>query len=334
MTLPSDRPQPVRALVLMSGGLDSRLAACVLRDQGVAVTALAFESPFFDARRARQAAAQLGLPLLVEDFTAAIIGLVNHPPHGFGSGMNPCIDCHAAMLHRAGRRLTDEGCHFLATGEVLDQRPMSQNRRSLRIVAEAAGCPDWILRPLSAQLLDETEPERRGWVDRARLLGLHGKSRREQVRLAAHYGVTDYPQPAGGCRLTEPNYARRLRDLKQHEGLGAPALIELLLHGRHFRLPSGRRLIVGRDARDNAVLERTVRPGESLIHPVQVVGATAWLAAGADAEDVQQAAAICARYSDAPPGTPRVMQLRTATGGRELTVLPLPAEALASLRFG
>jgi hypothetical protein len=325
-------PAPVRALVLLSGGLDSRLAACVLRDQGIGVQGLTFESPFFGAEAARRAAAQLGVPLVVEDFTADIVALVESPPHGFGGGMNPCIDCHAAMIRRAGRRMEAEGFHLIATGEVLDERPMSQNRRSLDIVGRESGYGDWLLRPLSARLLPETEPERRGWVDRTRLLDLSGRSRKRQMELADHYGLRDFPTPAGGCRLTEPNYAGRLRDLRRHEGLSDLRVVRLLRVGRHFRLGPAAKLIVGRNAADNAALEAAAGEGDSLLRVEGAPGPTALVPRSLDDSALRLAAAVCARYSDAPRDRPAAVRVRFPGGERVLEVVPADTADVERLR--
>ncbi len=323
----------VKALVLMSGGLDSRLAACVLRAQGIAVTGVSFTSPFFEATKAREAAAVLGLPLLVEDFTDDILGLVEHPPHGFGSGMNPCIDCHAAMLRRAGLLMEREGYRFIATGEVLNQRPMSQTRHNLEVVAVESGYKDSIVRPLSARLLPETEPERRGWVDRSRLLALEGRSRKPQFALAAQYGLKDWPAAAGGCRLTEPNFAGRLRELKRNEGLRDLEAIRRLRMGRHFRIAPAVRLVVGRDEADDEALERAARPGVDIVlGPVDVPGPTALLPAATSEADLLCAAGICARYSHA--GTePVEIEVRAGGQTRRLRVERMAPEAVERLRI-
>ena len=317
MMTETERPRVVRALVLMSGGLDSRLAVCILREQGIEVTGLSFETPFYNAARARSAASLLGVPLIVEEFTQDILRILKHPPHGFGSCMNPCIDCHAAMLRRAGKRMETEGFHLVATGEVLNQRPMSQTRRSLAIVAADSGYAEWVLRPLSAKLLPETEPERRGWVDRSRLLALSGRSRKPQQELAVRLGVTDYPGPAGGCRLTEPNYAARLRDLRQHGGIEDLSEIALLRVGRHFRLGPAVKLIVGRDERDNAALVERLSSRHLLLQPVEVAGPTALLESSATDADIEIAARICARYSDTPPSHETLIEI--AKGGTRTT---------------
>lgn len=298
-----------RAIGLLSGGLDSMLAVCVLREQGVEVLGLAFATPFFGAEISERAAAQLEIPLVVQDITEAHLEVVRAPRYGYGSGLNPCIDCHALMLRLAGRLMEERGFDFLFTGEVLGQRPMSQNRGSLTLVARLSGYEDLVLRPLSARLLAETRPEREGMVDRERLLGLSGRGRKPQMELAKGYGLTDYPTPAGGCLLTDPIFTRRLKDLMALSG-GNPSVrrIELLKVGRHLRLSAHHRLIVGRNEADNNRLESLARPeeGDWLAVAEGWPGPLALLPAETEPPDeamLHQAAAICLSYSDAPPGT-------------------------------
>jgi tRNA U34 2-thiouridine synthase MnmA/TrmU len=306
--------KPVSALVLLSGGLDSRLAVCVLKAQGLLVTGITFETPFFSADRGREAAAQLGVPLIVEDYTDILLGIIEHPRHGFGSCINPCIDCHAAMLKQAGQRMERDGFSLVATGEVLNQRPMSQTRRNLEVVATESGYKDWILRPLCAKLLPETEPERRGWVDRNRLLDLNGRSRKPQVRLAEEYGLTHYPPSAGGCRLTEPHYSARLRDLRDHGQLRDAQAVQLLRVGRHFRLNDHVKVVIGRDAKDNEAIEAFARPGDILFRFETIPGPTAVVTGTPGEDDLALATALCARYSDTPPGEMAEVSVRTASG--------------------
>ncbi len=320
---------PIRAISLLSGGLDSQLAVAVLKAQGIAVHGLTFRSLFFEARAAERAARTLDIPLTVEDFTPTILGLIARPRHGFGAGLNPCIDCHIAMVRRAGDLMRDQGAQFVSTGEVLNQRPMSQHRVALRQVAEESGVGDWLLRPLSARLLPDTEPERRGWVDRARLLDFHGRTRRPQEALARQFGIADYPQPAGGCLLTDPLYGQRLRELKDHEGLGDARLIRRLRLGRHFRI-GAHRLVVGRNRADNESLARDAGPEDWVLQARDVQGPLALFPAAAAEADLRRAAAVCARYSDRAPLAPVVMTAHR--GGQVLTfeVTPAaPAEAEA-----
>ena len=326
-------PLPVRAFCLLSGGLDSQLAVCVLRDQDIEVHGVTFESPFFEATRGRQAAERLGVPLLVVDFTADILELVRHPPHGFGSHMNPCIDCHARMLRRAGDLMAEHGARFLVTGEVLNERPMSQNRRSLDIVETDSGYSGFVLRPLSALLLPETEPERRGWIRRDGLLGLHGRGRSEQFRLAAHYGLKDFPTPAGGCRLTEPNYARRLRDLRSHEELGDARALRLLRIGRHFRLGPAVKLVVGRQRGENEALEEAAVESDWLLKVEDVPGPSALLSASAGEDQLLLAASICLRYSDLPAGRNGRVTAGNRMGARTILTARASDEAIAAVQI-
>lgn len=291
-------PRRGRGLALLSGGLDSMLSLCLLRRQGCHVEAVAFESPFFHLTSARLAARDLGVPLHVIDFTSDVLKLVAHPPHGYGGCLNPCIDCHAAMVRRAGELMERMGFDFVSTGEVLNQRPMSQNRRALGIVAATCGCGDRLLRPLSARRLEPTLPERQGLVDRGRLLDINGRGRRVQMALAAEWGVHRYPSPSGGCLLTESGFCRKLRDLMDHEGLHDMPLVRSLRLGRHFRLPGGAKAVVGRDATENARLITAASGDNVVVHTVDVPGPAVLLPRGACDEDLRLAMGICAGYSD------------------------------------
>ena len=262
-----------RGLSLMSGGLDSQLAVKVLERAGAMVEAVCFETPFFKSKEAAKAATALKVKLHVIDFTDDEIALIRNPPHGFGGAMNPCIDCHAMMIRRAGELMVRLGYDFVATGEVQGQRPMSQNRQSLQTVAKASGLVGRLVRPLSAKLLEPTIPEQEGKLDREALLDISGRSRDRQMALAAEFGITDYPSPDGGCKLTEEAFGRKLKDLMEHEGLDDRRLLELLAVGRRFRLPGGSSVILGRDARENALL-RSQSLGEVFANP-SVPGPTA-----------------------------------------------------------
>ena len=282
---------------LMSGGLDSQLAVRVLQRAGAEVEGVCFVTPFFSPKAAEQAAAALGIPLNLVDFTDDEIALIENPPHGFGGAMNPCIDCHATMIRRAGEMMLARGFDFVATGEVMGQRPMSQNKQSLGIVAKRSGLEDRLVRPLSALLLEPTLPETEGKLDRTQLLDLQGRGRERQIQLAAEFGIVNYPSPAGGCKLTEEGYGRKLKDLLEHEGLRTRRLVELLAVGRHFRLPDGTGLIVGRDRNDNAVLKAESARG-MLIASEGLPGPTALLVGGPKSDaDLARARQIVAAYT-------------------------------------
>lgn len=288
-----------KGLSLMSGGLDSQLAIRVLQNAGATVEAVCFSTPFFDITAAKTAADALGVKLHIIDFTDDEISLLENPPHGFGGAMNPCIDCHARMIKRAGEMRVAMGFDFVSTGEVLGQRPMSQNATSLGIVERDSALGGYLLRPLSAQLLDPTVPETDGRVDRSRLLALSGRSRKPQIDLAKNrYHLDSWPSPAGGCMLTESGFASKLREEAEHEGLDDLFCVKLLTRGRHFRLPGGTRAVVGRDARDNAALEEMRRPGDVLIHTENVPGPSLLLPYGPKGDDLETALALCAAYSD------------------------------------
>lgn len=319
-----------RGLSLLSGGLDSQLAICVLREQGLHMEAVVFASPFFKIDAAKRAAVNLNVPLHILTFTDDILGLVNHPPHGFGGGMNPCIDCHALMIRRAGELMAEKGFDFVATGEVLNQRPMSQTRHSLGIVEKDAALNGRLVRPLSALLLEPTLPELQGVIDRTRLLNLSGRSRKPQMELAKKFGLVEYPSPAGGCLLTEKGFCRKLADMKAHEGVADERLVWLLLYGRHFRLPDGAKCVTGRDSRDNAALKRLCRTGDALLCTVNVPGPTALIPFGAGEGDLGLAAQICATYGDHGDRAEVVVRVVRDSDSREMSVMPLAREQLAA----
>jgi len=318
--------ETIRALILLSGGLDSQLAVVLLKSQDIQVTAVVFKSIFFDGQAAVDAAARLDIPLKVIDFNDTLLGLIEHPSHGFGAGLNPCIDCHTAMIRTAGEIMRGNGFHFVATGEVLNERPMSQNRRILPLIARESGLEGYLLRPLSAKLLDITEPEKNKWVDREKLLALEGRSRRTQLALAREFGIISFPQPAGGCLLTDPGYGRRLRDLRTHNELRNLTAIRLLRAGRHFRLGKTK-LIVGRNKADNEILERTADNGTILLKVTSVPGPVAIISRPASETELQLAAAICARYSDRKANIPVAIEVTDEKNGKGTRIIEtLPAE--------
>ena len=300
----------VRALGLFSGGLDSMLAAAVLRGQGIEVTLICFVTPFFGAERARESAAHLNLPLRVVDFTDKFLLLIYDPPHGWGRGHNPCIDCHTLMIREAGAIMAAEGFDLVFTGEVLGQRPMSQNRGSLNLIARDSGIAERLLRPLSAKSLKATQPEVLGRVDRDRLLNLSGRGRKRQIALAEEYGIKRYPAPAGGCLLTDPGYARRLKELLGRVEEATRPELELLKWGRHFRLPGGAKAAVGRTQRENEALLSLKTPADFLVKVEKYPGPLVLVGGAASEADLEEAAGLAAAYSDAPEGAPV-----TATAG-------------------
>ncbi len=308
----------VRALGLCSGGLDSMLAGLVLKQQDVDVAWITFETPFFSAGKARAAARQTGIPLTVREITPAYLEMLRNPPCGYGRFMNPCMDCHALMFRLAGEWMRTQGFDFLFSGEVVGQRPMSQTKSSLRYVEKHSGFEGYILRPLSARNLPATIPEKEGWVERERLLDLSGRSRKSQIKLAAEFGIKKYPAPAGGCLLTDPGYARRLKDLFAHQAETSVADLELLKHGRHFRLDAATKIIVGRTQQDNQRIQDLHLPDrETTLKVRDFPGPVVAVRGRPSAAILHQAAAICAGYSKAS-GEPVVEVLISGPDGQKV----------------
>jgi len=254
----------IKAVALLSGGLDSTLAVKLVQEQGVQVYALHFYTGFCITEQKRRlglkkedgshymnpalkAALQLKVPLEIVDISEEYFNVVLNPKYGYGKNVNPCIDCRIMMLRKAKEIMEEKGCHFVITGEVCGQRPMSQMPHTLRLIEKESGLEGLILRPLSAKLLPPTIPEKLGWVDREKLLGIYGRGRKVQIELAKKYQL-DYQQPAGGCcYLTDPNYAIKFKEALSREGNLTREDLVLLSVGRHLRLPSGAKLIVARN---------------------------------------------------------------------------------------
>jgi hypothetical protein len=248
----------IKALSLFSGGLDSILATRLILSQGIDVEAINFVHLFCSCKEeskcgAAEAAKQLGVPLKVLSVGNDYLRIVRKPKHGYGRNMNPCIDCRIFMLRKAKKYAKEIGVAFIFTGEVLDERPMSQHFKALKIIEEESGLKGRLLRPLSAKLLPETIIEKKGLVKRDKLLGIRGRSRKPQINLAAEFNITYYPSPAGGCLLTCKEFANRLRDLFTHKKRCSMADVALLKVGRHFRLGENK-IIVGRNEAENKVL--------------------------------------------------------------------------------
>ena len=315
----------VRALGLCSGGLDSILSALVLQKQGITVEWVSFETPFFSSEKARRASILTGIPLLVRNITPDYIEMLKNPRCGYGRYMNPCMDCHALMFRLAGAIMKKNALDFLFSGEVLGQRPMSQNKQSLRYVEKQSGFDGYILRPLSAKTLPITIPEKQGLVDRELLLNISGRSRRYQIKLAEEFGITRYPSPAGGCLLTDKNYSSRLKDLFDHQDSYTEAELHLLKHGRHLRLNKNTKIIVGRTQKDNKKIEKYYDPSvDTLIKVKNFPGPTVLMTTGGGKEMIILAASIGAGYSKAPDTEPVEVGAVTPKGNEIFKVIAIP----------
>jgi len=311
-----------RAIVLLSGGLDSCLAVRVLQEQGIEVVAVNFQTPFCQdggdgasCGSATKVADALGLPLRVLHLGRDFLDIVEHPPHGWGKNMNPCIDCRILMLRRAKALMEAVDAKFIATGEVLGQRPMSQHLRSLQEVEKESGLMGLILRPLSAQLLDPTIPEKEGWVDREKLKSISGRTRKEQFRMATEMRLSYRPSPAAGCLLTDPSYSKRLRDFLKHgEKLTAHAAT-LLRYGRYFRLSDSSILMVGRDKSENDQLEGLQEGDETIWRQVNCMGPVAVGRGEYSGATMEQALSIIVRYTDRPADGVVTLETRRGRAG-------------------
>ena len=296
-----------KAVGMLSGGLDSTLAVRLILDQGFEVEALNYVTPFCNCNRrgkceASEVADAFGVRCRTIAITEDFFQAIRAPKHGYGSGMNPCLDCRILMFSQARERMEETGAAFVFTGEVLGQRPMSQHRQAMRIIERESGLEGRLLRPLSARLLEPTIPEREGLVDRGRLLALQGRSRKPQIALAERGGIIDYPCPAGGCMLTDPGFARRMRDLVLFHPDFDLGDVNLLKVGRHFRLTPAAKSIVGRNQDENRRLLGLARASDLLFEVNGCSSPITLLRGGAGEECIQLAAALTARYCDAQDG--------------------------------
>ncbi len=322
----------VRGLGLSSGGLDSILAALMLKKQGIEVEWITFETPFFSADKSRGASEMTGIPLTVRSITETYLPMLRNPRCGYGKHMNPCLDCHTLMFRLAGEMMQAKGFDFLFSGEVLGQRPMSQTRPSLRYVEKNSMFDGYIVRPLSARRLDPTLPEKQGLIDREQLLDITGRSRKRQIKLAMDFGVKSYPAPAGGCLLTDGRYSTRLKDLFAHQETCIERELELLKYGRHFRLNEITKIIVGRTKQDNENIMTCHDPEKDTIIKVEKFpGPTVLMPHGGDRSILTLAGAICAGYSKAPGLTQVKVKIDTPRGRSGINVIGLPPSDIRHL---
>jgi len=335
-----------KAVALISGGLDSLLAARLMLDQGIHVEGINFYTGFCveghthairkkDRKKPKRnnalwSAEQLGIKLHIIDIIEEYKDIVVNPKHGYGANLNPCLDCKIFMVDKARQWMEEHGFDFIITGEVIGQRPMSQRKDLLPVVVRESGADDRLLRPLCAKNLAPTLPEREGWVDRGKLLDFHGRNRKPQMALAKKFGFEDYASPAGGCCfLTDPNYATKLADLWQarHEKKYELDDIMLLKVGRHIRPKPNYKLIVSREEGENRFLSG-YRKNFTYIETESCGGPLTLIDGNATDEDLETASRIVARFSQGK-NTDRVMVKITHTNGDKTIreVLPMkPSE--------
>ena len=308
------------------------LAGLVLREQGIEVEWVTFETPFFNAAKARKASKITGIPLTVKPIFPVYMEMLKNPPAGYGTYMNPCMDCHALMFKLAGEIMRNKNLDFLFSGEVLGQRPMSQTKTSLRYVEKHSGFEGYILRPLSAQKLPETVPEKLGLVDRQRLLDISGRSRKIQMMLAQAFGIRDYPAPAGGCMLTDKHFSNRLKDLLANQEICTEPELHLLKYGRHFRLSPQTKLIVGRTEQDNGEILKYHNPAADIVIDIKdYPSPLALIPNGAGKDLIFLAAAICIGYSKAPKLSPVEVLVKSPRNREVIQTIGIPPKDVKKL---
>lgn len=323
-----------KVVALLSGGLDSRLAVRMMQKQGFDVTAVAIKTPFcdFDCGRGcgfeiRETADMLGVDLKTVYLGDEYIEMLKNPKHGFGSGMNPCVDCRA-MMFRAGKKVMEDiNAEFIISGEVLGQRPMSQHGPALRTIEKESGLEGKIVRPLSGALLPKTEPEERGIIKREDLRMIRGRSRKEQLKLAQEFGFENPPNAGGGCLLTDPKFAIRAKDLFKHTETPTTNDIDLLKIGRHFRFDSKTKLIVGRNKDENEMLKALALTDDLLLETKDHVGPVSLLR-GEASPSLKLASDITFRYSDAPKDSQGTMIVQ-----KNDTVSEISASSIAETEY-
>ena len=326
----------MKALVLFSGGLDSMISIKLLTTQGIEVTAIHIDIGFSGdekkaeilRRRANEAGAEFKIVDIRNEYLREVLFT---PKHGYGKHFNPCIDCHGYMFKTALAMMSAEGASFIATGEVIGQRPMSQRRVAMAQVKNAAGDEDdLILRPMSAQLMKPTKPEREGWVDRSKLLGISGRDRKRQLTLAKEFGFSEFETPGGGCLLTIESFSNKIKDFIKFDPDMTSADMQLLRVGRHLRLANGTKMVIGRDENDNAKLLALNNPKFTQIKFDEgVVGATRLVDAKFNESDLEFAVRLALAYTKADKDA----EVRARIGEREICVKPFESKEPAQEFF-
>ena len=354
--------KPTKAVALLSGGLDSNLAVRMMQDQGIEVEAVAVKTPFCDfdcgkgcGHKVQEVALELGIKLNTVYFGDDYLKMLKKPKYGYGSGMNPCIDCRGMMYNAAKEHMEKIGADFIITGEVLGQRPMSQNGNALKIIENETQTGGKIVRPLSFIHLPLTEAESRGLIKRENLGDIKGRSRRGQLQLAKKYDIIDPPNSAGGCLLTDPAFSIRVRDLYDHSN-GIPDLndIELLKIGRHFRLSNDTKLIVGRNKNENEIIHALKLENDILVEVSDYVGPTCILRTKKQPQstvtsmsssilpsslqtnkEIEIAASTALRYSDSPKDKVSKVKIKNSDSKeeKEIQVFPIEDKILDKLRI-
>jgi tRNA U34 2-thiouridine synthase MnmA/TrmU len=346
------KQQPIKAVALLSGGLDSNLSIRMMQEQGVEVEAIAVKTPFCDfdcgkgcGHRVQEVALELGIKLKTVYFGEEYLKMLKNPKYGYGSGMNPCIDCRGMMYNAAKEQMEKIGADFIITGEVLGQRPMSQNGNALKIIEDETQTNGKIVRPLSFRHLPITEAESKGLIKREKMGDIKGRSRKGQLQLAKKFDISDPPNAAGGCLLTDPAFSIRVRDLYDHTTKGIPDMndIELLKIGRHFRLSDNTKLIVGRNKMENEILDSLKLDDDIIIEVSNYTGPTCILrtkkqlltsSLSSAEKEIEIAASTALRYSDSPKDKLSSVKIKiVGQKEKEIQVFPIDNKVLDELRI-
>jgi len=327
VTVLAETKEKKKIEALLPGGLDSTLAIKTMQKQGFEVSAVAIKTPFcdFDCGRGcgfeiREKADNLGVNLKTVYLGDEYIEMLKHPKHGFGSGMNPCIDCRAMMFEAGKKHMEEIGAEFIISGEVLGQRPMSQFAPALKKIEKLSNLEGKIVRPLSAALLPATDPEKNGLIKRKDLGMIRGRSRKEQLKMAKEFGIDDPPNAGGGCLLTDPAFSLRAIDLFKHIETPTTNDIDLLKIGRHFRLDQNTKLIVGRNKDENEIMHALALSNDILLEAKEHVGPTTLLRGNGIEKHIEFSAKITLRYSDAPKNETGVVTVHKNEGVTEISV--------------
>ena len=315
-----------KVVALLSGGLDSQLAIKMMQEQGFDVSAVAIKTPFcdFDCGRGcgfeiRERADDLDVNLKTVYLGDEYIEMLKHPKHGIGAGFNPCIDCRSMMFDAAKKHMEEIGAEFIISGEVLGQRPMSQHAPALRTIENESNLVGKIVRPLSAALLPETDPEKDGLIKRENLGMIRGRTRRNQLDMAKKYGIENPPNAGGGCLLTEPQFGIKAKDLFSHTKNPTINDIDLLKIGRHFRLDEETKFIVGRNKDENEMIKAIALPGDILLEAKDFVGPVSILRGSNAKKHLKFASSVTLRYSDAPNNEQAIVSIKNNDLVEEIT---------------
>jgi len=332
-----------KAIALLSGGLDSTLAVKLMIEQGIEVHALNFTSAFCTCNsggakkggcktESLRVAEEFGIQIKVMTKGLDYMEIVRNPRHGYGKGINPCVDCRIYMFKAAKAYMAEIGASFVITGEVLGQRPMSQRRDAFRVIERESGLEGLVLRPLCAMHLEPTIPETNGLVDRTKLFAIEGRSRTVLMALAEEHDVNDYPCPSGGCLLTDKTFSKKVRDLLDHKTELTKKDLVVLRAGRHFR-HNGIKVIIGRDETENAKLKTLIQTGETLLEPVDFPGPVAIIASNEPDGALDFAAGLMLRYAESKAGTNALVRATREGRSREFRITaPAAPEVIEKAR--